>query len=85
MSLEKPNKKQLELLKAVEFPNEEWAKDIIWLKRMDAVANPKLQSEVNQLYVETISKHKLFTKDARKYKLISEPDNVWDSQRLLKE
>ncbi len=83
MTLEKPNKAQLALLSSIEFPNSEWAKDIIWLKRMDAVANPDMQKRANELYITTIKKHNLFSKEKRKYKLISALDNVWESQRLI--
>ena len=81
MSLEKPNEKQMQLLKKLTMPNEEWAKDIIWLKRMDAVSNSKQQREADKLFETIIKMNKLFSKDELKFKLISEKDNVWDSQR----
>ncbi len=73
--------KQKEILSKVKFPDEEWARDIIWLKRMDSVANKANQVKADQLFHNIINKHSLFSKKEKKFILISEKDNVWDSQR----
>ncbi len=85
MSLEHPNKKQLELLKSVKFPEAEWAKDIVWLKRLDAVSSPAKQLRANKLYDEVIKANRLFSRDEPEFRLISEIDNVWDSQRQVEQ
>jgi hypothetical protein len=84
MSLERPNKRQLQLLRKVRLPDEEWAKDIIWLKRLDAVSSPKMQLEANKLYDKTIADAGLYSAETHEFKLISVSDNVWESQRQVK-
>ena len=80
-----PNKKQIELLKSVSFGEEEWEKDIIWIKRMDAVSDPKKQLKVDKLFEKTIIQKNLHSHKEKEFSIISEGDNVWDSQRLNKQ
>ncbi len=84
MSIEEPNKAQMELLASISFPDEEWTRDIIWLKRLDAVSHERKQREANELFNKAISENNLFSKKEKHFRLISYDDNVWDSQRLNK-
>ena len=80
--MKEPNEHQLKFLQKIRFGDEEWEKDIIWIKRMDSVSSPKIQRKVNKLFEDTIKREKLFSKKTKNYNLISEADNVWESQRL---
>jgi hypothetical protein len=83
MSLDKPSKEQLKLLESIELPEEEWAKDIIWIKRKDVVSDKEMQKKAEDLYRDLVSEHSLFSRVERKFILISEVDNVWGSQRQM--
>lgn len=83
MSLENPTPEQLEILKRFELPDEEWARDIIWLKKMDATDNPGLQAKAERVFSSTIESQGLGSKKSGKYLLIAESHNVWESQKLV--
>jgi len=85
MSLKEPNLKQLELIKRIEFSDEEWARDIIWLKRKDMVSFHSAQLEANELFRKVIEENELFSKKDEKFRIISTVNNLWEKPELKEE